>query len=61
MCIFVVSIFLLLGSDCNCYFCCISIVLKNAIEFISVDWVFWLPISLTHQIIKKLLYEVVLI
>lgn len=54
----VLSILLILSGDGHCYLSCILEVLKDLVEFIGIDGVFWLPISLPQQIVKQFLNQV---
>lgn len=60
MCTFVVPVLLLLGSDSNRNFSCISKVLEDPVESIGIDRIFWLSVSFSHQIIQEFLDKMLL-
>lgn len=54
------SFFLLFGSNGDGDFGCVFIVLQNSIKLVSVNGVFGLTVSFTHQVIQKFLDQVLL-
>ena len=60
MCLLVLSVLLLGGCDGHCYLCCISEVFEYPVEVVSEDGIFGLSVSLSHQVVQKLLNQVFL-